>query len=677
MSLASFQRWTLVAGCTALLVAAYSQDAATEPAAAAGTKKVGSSTSASKQFVVHGGDLNLRSSFCLLSEDTSVSLGRLLKDEAKFAIPVVVVLKTPPEVSQEGPPITTSISQLAHGGFHLQMNVQMRPDFRSEDFSRELVRVLLAERILRNHQELSTQRQRVLPDWLLTGVTQAMEFRSRSRPSALFAAVFRSGQVYSIDRILAADPAQLDALARGIYETSSCALVLALLDQPDSSLRFGKFLNALATDNKPDRELLQQHFPTLGISKNSLEKWWTLEMAHLATPTAMETMSVSETEEALDNALTLRFTETAPGKKSSTRKPVAKPEAEPAPEPEKKSGGFFGFGRKKTEDEPKPEEKAKESPPEKAQEVKPPVKEDKPKAEEPAKPKEEDDRPRFRLPFGGGKKVIFPFDQLRGKKDNSSPEEPAKKDEEKKVEKPKPAPKTKPEAAPEKPKEKPQPKEEPVVPAIKSLPRKPSDTRKVSSQPDDLPETKPQPAPAPKKEAFKAPEPKSEDKPEVEPEKPQTAASSPVLPRPESLTTPKPKDGTSAPLEDFAMIAKRSDRSLILQRTLDNLNGLALRAHPLYKPLIAEYKDAVQKLLQGKDKDVLDQLTNLRNQRSAIRDKAVAVESYLDWYEATETQNYSGTFDDYLNLHRKMDEEIKPRTDAISKYLDALEKEYE
>ncbi len=236
----------------------------------------------------------------------------------KYSIPVVVVLKAPPEVDRVGPAVTTNIMQLDPGGFHLQINAQLRADFQSEDFARELVRVLLAERILRNHAELKTNRERVLPDWVLTGVTQALEFRARSRPSAMFAAVFKGGQIFSVDKLLSADPSQLDALSRTIYETSSCAIVLALLEQQDGPVRFGRFLNALALDNKPDRDLLKQHFPTLGVSKNSLEKWWTLQMATLATPSALESLSVEETEKRLDEALMLRY-EPLPDKKGKAK----------------------------------------------------------------------------------------------------------------------------------------------------------------------------------------------------------------------------------------------------------------------------------------------------------------------------------------------------------------------
>jgi len=862
--MSSFSRhslaWCLALGLCTLAWVARSQDAsptttAAEPSLApsvAATKKAqGTSTSATHQFVVHGADLSVRSAFCQLSEETSSALGRLLKDNARFAIPVVVVLKTPPDVSQTEPVVSTSISQLTHGGFHLQVTAQLRADFHTESYSRELVRVLLAERILRDHQELSTSRQRVLPDWLLTGVTQAMEFRSRTRPSVLFAAVFRSGQVYSIDNILSADPQQLDALSRGIYEVSSCALVLALLEQPDASVRFSKFLTALASSNTPDRALLQQHFPTLGVSKNSLEKWWTLQMATLSTPTAMETMTVADTEKALDKALVLRFEEKESGreKKSGRR---AQPTVQPkpvtvadVPQEEKKSGRFFGFGRNKADKkEVETEEKVKTQPeptveaqpsapaPAVAAPTPPPVEKAKPEAkaepkpkaapapnlekdkpgaseskQNPAKAKEKEkeepsaDKPKegkslFQNlnPFGGGRKVIFPFDKKKKEGDldsdkpadakvrivrpgqsNATPRE-APVPEKPKADKPSqedttagskkaatketPAPAAgKPEADKPAAKEKMKPVkaaakespaaertkvETPVVkestpsktevtatPEIKSLPRKSNATRSVSRQPDMV-SAGPKPGP----DSAQNNPPTPTNLPQIPSLSPKPAGTRSVGAHPDDLPAVLPplapaesdaekanlmnpinwfrKDGAPTsegmpfpgapptesspgvagasipdgnarpqlsadefPLEEFTRLAKREDRIKILQRTVEQLSALSLRAHPLYKQLLSGYIGVLQKMIQGKDKEVLGELATLNAERAKIREKAVAVESYLDWYEASEIHTYSGTFDDYIKLRRKMESEIRPRSDAISKYLDTLEKEYE
>ena len=92
-----------------------------------------SSTSATGQFTIHGMDLATRGAFCLMCDDVAAALGRLLRDDAHFALPVVVVLKPPGDATSNGPAVTWNISQLTHGGFHLQVNATLRSDFRGDD----------------------------------------------------------------------------------------------------------------------------------------------------------------------------------------------------------------------------------------------------------------------------------------------------------------------------------------------------------------------------------------------------------------------------------------------------------------------------------------------------------------------------------------------------------------
>ncbi|HSI63947.1 MAG TPA: hypothetical protein VLE43_12540 [Candidatus Saccharimonadia bacterium] len=796
-----------------------------------------SSVSSNKQFVVHGADLSVRSAFCIMSEETAGTLGRLLKDDGRYAIPVVVEVKTPPNIIPTEPSVKPRISLMDFGGFHLQLSVQLRNDFRREDYTLELVRILLAERILRKHKDINTEREKdILPEWLLTGVMQAMEFRSRNKPSVLFAAVFRSGQVYSIDRILAADPKNLDALSRGIYEVSSCALLLTLLDQPDGPLRVSRFLDALATDDRPDRDLLQQHFPTLGASKNSLEKWWTLQMASLSMPSAMETMSISETEEFLDKALTLHFTDRigeepadikagregkgifgwlkrddkaqdkgkpeeppaavpgsptvampssalpveggppvippplgtlAPGidlpplpsptpagpevptvpqdalpkepmtpapavseaaatppaelpekEKAKPKETPPEPEAAAEQKPQKSAPKRAVAAKPSTKPAPAPAA-APASPP--ADKTEPAAKDDKAKPTEPAPApaeggsEEKKERSRFRFPkiFGGSKDVTYTIMLLMmaAAVENATATKPAAKGEEKA-------------AAPA--------EEKPAV-----LPR---NNRRVGSKPAGLPEATPpakpaaSPAPAPAQPPAPAPAPapeppkmkpataapaeaeateaegaekkpgrfnplkwfkredkekKEEEAPPAETEKPAAGPAKPTTRATDTPAKPAEPEVTRAPrpvskvkpelaaLEDYRRIWKRSDREDILQRNLAMLNGLKQRAHPLYKPLVDDYAMVVKQLIDGKDRGVADKLETLRQRRMQIQGKAKSVESFLDWYEASETQSFSNLFDDYLKLRDRLERERAQRPDALSRYLDALEKEYE
>lgn len=636
--------------------------------------KTASSTSSGKQFTVHGADLTVRSAFCLLCEDTAAALGRVLKDDGQYVLPVAVVLKTPPEIALDGPAVRMEIELFTNVGFRLRLQVQLRTGFRVDEFQRELVRTLLAERILRNHKDVDTSNNRVLlPPWVMTGVAQALEYRSRSRPSALFSAVFRRGQVYSLDKILAADPAQLDALSRGIYETSSCALVLTLLDQPDGPVRFSKFLNALAVESRSDRDLLKQHFPNLASSKNALEKWWTLQMASLATPGAMETLGVSQTEDELDAALML----TLPGAKNE--------EAKPGQAAEQRSGGILGWLKR----EPKEETAVKEpTPAAEADTEKPKAEDTKPEA----KVEEEDSKPFFQAPllpnpFTGGKRIIFPFSKKKPADDEAD-----KKDDVK----PKPDAK-KPETAASKPK--------PETPAA-SLSRKPGESRSIGGRPEDLP--KAPPVTLPKADRTPPGETTKGTVPPQEParQSPQEANRRLLNPRnwfrkdkdvppdtaektePSAKPAPKPQERAGAqsasrnapsgslPLEDFALIAKHPDRIEIYNRCVTRLSALKQRAHPLYKPLIADYIALVQELAQGKVKGASTKLEGLRSLREATHAKAAEVESHLDWYEANHTGTLSHAFDDFLNLDAQLEKERLPRTDSLSKYLDAVEKEY-
>ncbi|HYF35568.1 MAG TPA: hypothetical protein VD994_09790 [Prosthecobacter sp.] len=281
--------------------------APTVPLNRAGAKPA-SSTSTSGQFIVHGDDLKLRSAFSGRCEEVAESLRQLLRDKQQWELPIVVLLKTGEAARVPGPAVSRTISQFTHGGFHLQINVNVRGDLRPADVRDELIRVLLAERILRHQKELAIDRARLLPDWVFTGVVEALEYRQRARPSALFAAIFKSGKIYGIEEIIEASADAIeDGLSKTIYQTSCCALVLAVLDHPDGGLRMMKFLNALASDKRSERELLNQWFPGFAATPASLNKWWSLQMATLASPSVSEPLTTVETAKRLEQALTLQF----------------------------------------------------------------------------------------------------------------------------------------------------------------------------------------------------------------------------------------------------------------------------------------------------------------------------------------------------------------------------------
>lgn len=189
----------------------------------------------------------------------------------------------------------------------------------TESFRRELVRLLLVERIFRLEPAAAAAgRGDVLPSWLEIGVMEALDHVRAGRPSERFARLFAQGRIMGVDDILDARPGELEAGAREAHAVSACCLILALLEQPEGSERFRRFLQAVPGRSGSWSNLLVRQFPGLALSRHSLEKWWALQAAALATPDLLEPMTAAETDRWLEQALQVRH---QPGVASEERAP--------------------------------------------------------------------------------------------------------------------------------------------------------------------------------------------------------------------------------------------------------------------------------------------------------------------------------------------------------------------
>jgi hypothetical protein len=185
----------------------------------------------------------------------------------------------------------------------------------------------------------------------------------------------------------------------------------------------------------------------------------------------------------------------------------------------------------------------------------------------------------------------------------------------------------------------------------------------------------PSPAPAtPKPKTATKPASKPAAKPAPKPATPPPAPSAPVPPPTQAPTAlAKPPPG-GIPIEDFAKLAGRKDFPAVCGNTAAGLANLNRRAHPLFRPIIARYIQVLAAIAEGKTKDVPAALAELKIAREAALAQAKAVQDHLDWYEASETKDYTGLFDDYLRLPQTIQKELTPRTDVISKHLDEIER---
>jgi hypothetical protein len=175
----------------------------------------------------------------------------------------------------------------------------------------------------------------------------------------------------------------------------------------------------------------------------------------------------------------------------------------------------------------------------------------------------------------------------------------------------------------------------------------------------------------PKKSSKPRAKPKAPSRDESEPEKPKSNKPAPVA------SAAKPGlVAVTLPMEEYEHILKREDRAAILNHNIATLRALELRVSVLFRPVVTGYLSAITDLQAGKTKDLDKRLAALREFALIAYQKSTAVRDYLDWFEASQGSGLSGKFDDFLDLPELIKKELPPRTDPISKYLDAIDQEF-
>jgi hypothetical protein len=113
---------------------------------------------------------------------------------------------------------------------------------------------------------------------------------------------------------------------------------------------------------------------------------------------------------------------------------------------------------------------------------------------------------------------------------------------------------------------------------------------------------------------------------------------------------------------------------------LDNLSlhllGLEAQASPLMRDVIAAYQTLAVELAHHQANHLQSQLAALADYRSRLTSHMDEIADYLNWYEATQRTQASGSFDEYIHTADQTENDPGPRrTDPISTYMDSVEQQ--
>ncbi|MDQ6912399.1 MAG: hypothetical protein M3128_05930 [Verrucomicrobiota bacterium] len=109
-------------------------------------------------------------------------------------------------------------------------------------------------------------------------------------------------------------------------------------------------------------------------------------------------------------------------------------------------------------------------------------------------------------------------------------------------------------------------------------------------------------------------------------------------------------------LEEFSTFLSRPSAKVALLGLRQQLLLLSGRAHPLYRPIVAEYLELVRLLQHKKTKHLTERLAKIRGTREHMSRRMSEIDDYLNWFEATQSHSKSGAFREYLQAAQSASE---------------------
>ena len=130
----------------------------------------------------------------------------------------------------------------------------------------------------------------------------------------------------------------------------------------------------------------------------------------------------------------------------------------------------------------------------------------------------------------------------------------------------------------------------------------------------------------------------------------------------------KPALGKATGAAAFPPLAKSEGGPYLMRQKSAELMTLEFRAHPLLKPVIAEYRKITTVLASKPQKNMDRQIEETGKILDLLLQRTGKTDDYLNWFEATQLDTLSENF-----LEVTTPPEAPKRTDPISSHLDDIE----
>lgn len=263
--------------------------------------------SQSKLFSVSGGDSLRMGAIASRADDVYKRVCNLLTFETNWKYGISIRLlgqhSDPPRLN----PIRMRV-RIIGGQPNFQIRIYPGGGIDLQRLDSAIIAMVLYERALRELDADAYPDNIRLPEWLVTGIQQAVLWKNGQIDRNLYRNLFERAEMLPPEEIISIEePYKLDATTRQVFDVSCGVLLMSLLDSPGGATQLKALITEGALDEGSPREMITRYFHELGVDENMLDKWWALELAALALPKASEALTPLESEEQLVEALSLVY----------------------------------------------------------------------------------------------------------------------------------------------------------------------------------------------------------------------------------------------------------------------------------------------------------------------------------------------------------------------------------
>lgn len=259
----------------------------------------------SRMFSVSGGEALRMGAIATRADEIRAGVCKLLGDDTNWKYAISIRLLGSYEDKPEPNPIRMRIRIIGDEP-SLQIRIYPGGGIDLDRLTEAIITMTLYEYALRKMPPNALAEHVSIPEWLATGIRQAMLWKSGKADRRMYRALFDRAEMLSPDEILNTEkPWELDATSRQVYDVSCGVLIMCLLNREGGPTHLREVLRYAATAQGNASEVIASYFIELDLDKELLNKWWALELAALALPRATEILTPLESEKALKEALTV------------------------------------------------------------------------------------------------------------------------------------------------------------------------------------------------------------------------------------------------------------------------------------------------------------------------------------------------------------------------------------